>query len=88
MAPAEQTETDAWDTARTQVLAAVARQADGAGAVLEPAAAAALEHLARAVAALTPHRNAPHTDTLQLLPPTAEERTAGHKLGIALELEQ
>ncbi|MER7908391.1 hypothetical protein [Streptomyces sp. NPDC096068] len=57
----------------------------------DPEASRALEHLARARSALpTPTPTDPDTPSgLQVLdPPKPQERSGGHKLGVALELEQ
>lgn len=87
------TEPDRAETqAREEVLAAITRQARSVGEQADVEASQALEHLARALAAL-PGRGTTHevdTDTaagLQMTGP-GQKRSGGHKAGLALELEQ
>ncbi|MFD3749027.1 hypothetical protein ACFWVT_01965 [Streptomyces cyaneofuscatus] len=77
--------------ARDEVLAAIARQARSVGERIDPEASRALEHLARALAALavcsSPQTGAHTSGGLQIVSP-GQERAGGHKVGLALELEQ
>ncbi|MFD7996704.1 hypothetical protein [Streptomyces mexicanus] len=82
--------------ARREVLAAITRQARAVGDQAAPDHGRLLEHLARAVAVLTGAEGpGPKTTAdpdsqgrLQMLTPTGQERAGGHKVGLALELEQ
>ncbi|CAL9669064.1 hypothetical protein SUDANB126_07391 [Streptomyces sp. enrichment culture] len=78
--------------AREEVLAAITRQARSVGEQTDIEASQALEHLARALAALPGRGTTQGGDTdaaagLQMMGP-GQERSGGHKVGLALELEQ
>ncbi|MEW2514760.1 hypothetical protein [Streptomyces sp. NPDC046870] len=78
--------------AREEVLAAITRQAHSVGEQTDVEASRALEYLARALAALPGRVTTQEGDTdaaagLQMVGP-GQERSGGHKVGLALELEQ
>ncbi|MEV7952004.1 hypothetical protein AB0O74_34170 [Streptomyces rubiginosohelvolus] len=78
--------------ARAEVLAAITRQARSVGEHTDLGASRALEHLARALAALTGHTPTQNAESdasagLQMMGP-GQQRSGGHKVGVALELEQ
>ncbi|MEU4800437.1 hypothetical protein [Streptomyces sp. NPDC023327] len=77
--------------ARAEVFAAISRQARSVGDRMNPDAARTLEHLARVLAALTggdaAASDADSAGGLLMTGPGAP-RSGGHKVGVALELEQ